>query len=94
MSQSDRIKRVEEYIAQLGRNFNVIYKRVADSESKAKSLEADLLRMKSEIEALKTENQRLKEDAVSKGEYDEFMNRLIASLNGLLSATSQGEISQ
>ena len=94
MSQSERIKKVEEYVAQLGRNFNVIYKKVADSESKAKSLEADLSRTKSEIEALKAENQRLRENAVSKAEYDEFMNRLIASLKELLSTTTQGEISQ
>jgi len=87
MAQPVRIKEMEDYIKRVGELLNVVYKKVADAESKVNSLEADLSRLRQEVEALKAENVRFKENAISKEEYEEFMNRLIDSLKGLLPET-------
>jgi regulator of replication initiation timing len=84
MAQPVRIKEMEDYIKRLGELLNLVYKKMTDTESKVNSLESDLSKLREDVEALKTENMRLKENAISKGEYEEFMNRLIDSLKGLL----------
>jgi len=89
MSTSHRIKEMEEYIKKLGELLNVIYKKIGDTESKISSIEAELSRSKEEIAALKTENVKLTEAAVPKAEYEEFMNRLIDALKGLLPDSTQ-----
>jgi len=84
MAQSVRIKEMEEYVRRIGELLNLVYKKVADTESKINTLEADVSRLRSEVEALRAENIRAKENIVSKEEYEEFMNRLVDSLKGLL----------
>lgn len=94
MAQSVRIKEMEDYIKRLGELLNLVHKKMTDTESKVNSLEADISRLKVEVEALKSENVRLKENTISKGEYEEFMNRLIDGLKELLPETSQEGISE
>ena len=93
MSTSQRIKEMEEYIKKLGELLNLIYKKIGDTESKISSIEAELSRSKEEIADLRTENVKLTEAAVPKAEYEEFMNRLINALKGLLpDGTQQGTV--
>jgi septal ring factor EnvC (AmiA/AmiB activator) len=93
MSASQRIKEMEEYIKKLGELLNVIYRKIGDTESKISSIEAELSKTNEEIAALKTENVKLTDAAVPKAEYEEFMNRLIDALKGLLpDGTQQGTV--
>ncbi len=94
MAQSVRMKEMEDYIKKIGELLNVVYKKISEVESKANSLEADIARLKVEIGTLKSENVALRQNVLSKGEYEEFMNRLVSSLKGLLSDTSKEEASQ
>ncbi|MCJ7768797.1 hypothetical protein MUP79_10450 [Candidatus Bathyarchaeota archaeon] len=88
------MKEMEDYIKKIGELLNVVYKKISEVESKANSLEADISRLEVEIGTLKSENVALRQNVLSKGEYEEFMNRLINSLKGLLSETSKDETSQ
>lgn len=94
MAQSVRMKEMEDYIKKIGELLNVVYKKISEVESKANSLEADISRLEVEIGTLKSENVALRQNVLSKGEYEEFMNRLVSSLKGLLSETSKEETSQ
>ena len=94
MAQSVRVKEMEDYIKRLGELLNIVYKKMTDTESKVNSLEEDLSRLRGEVEALKTEGMRLKEGTISKEEYEEFMNRLIDGLKGLLPETPEEEASE
>jgi hypothetical protein len=94
MAQSVRLEEMEGYIRRLGELLNLVYKKMLDDESKRNSLEADLSRLRRELEALKNENTGHKDNAISKREYEEFVNCLIESLKGLLSETSREGISE
>jgi len=94
MAQSARVREMESYIKKLGELLNLVYKKVTEAESKIESLEGDLSSLREEIEALKTENEKLKENTISKGEYEEFMNRLIDGLKGLLSESPEEKTSE
>lgn len=93
MAQSVRVKEMEDYIKRLGELLNLVYKKMADTESKVNSLEADLSAVKKEVEDLRAENVRLKENTMSKAEYEDFMNRLIDSFKGLLPETPREGLS-
>ena len=84
MAQSARMKEMEGYIKKVGELLNVVYKKATDVESKIGSLESEIAKLREDVNALKAENARLREDAISKGEYEEFMNRLVDGLKGLL----------
>ncbi len=94
MAQSVRFEEMEEYIRRLGELLSLVYKKAVDAESKGNSLEAEVSRLNREIQALQNENMGLRENAISKREYEEFVNRLIESLKGLLPYTSSEGISE
>jgi chromosome segregation ATPase len=94
MAQSVRLEEMEEYIRRLGELLNLVHKKMLDDESKRNTLEADLARLRKEVEALKNENMGHKDNATSKREYDEFVNCLIESLKGLLTETPREGISE
>jgi chromosome segregation ATPase len=91
MAQSVRIKEMEDYIKKIGEFLNVVYKKVSEAESKSNSLETSLSKLKDDIEGLKAENMKLRQNFVSKEEYEEFMKMLIDSLKGLLPEAPQKE---
>ena len=91
MAQSVRIKEMEDYIKKIGELLNIVYKKVSEAESKSNSLETSLSKLKDDIEGLKAENMKLRQNSVSKEEYEEFMKMLIDSLKGLLPETPQNE---
>jgi chromosome segregation ATPase len=91
MAQSVRIKEMEDYIKKRGEFRNIVYKKVSEAESKSNSLETSLSKLKDDIEGLKAENMKLRQNFVSKEEYEEFTKMLIDSLKGLLPEASQKE---
>lgn len=93
MAQSVRMKEMEDYIKKIGELLNVVYKKVSEVESKSNSLETSLSKLRADVEDLKTENMRLRQNSVSKEEYEEFMGRLTDSLKGVLSEAPQKETS-
>jgi regulator of replication initiation timing len=88
------MKEMEDYIKKIGELLNIVYKKISEVESKATSLEADVSRIKFDVETLKSENTTLGQNVLSKGEYEEFMNRLVNSLKGLVPETPKEDISQ
>jgi len=89
LSQSVRMKEMEDYIKKIGELLNVVYKKVSDAESKSNSLEASVSKLRADVEDLKAESMKIKQNSVSKEEYEEFMNKLVDSLKGLLSEAPQ-----
>ncbi len=93
MAQSVRMKEMEDYIKKIGELLNVVYKKVSEAESKTNSLETNLSKLKTDVEDLKNENLRLRQNSVAKEEYEEFMNKLVDSLKGLLPESPQEDTS-
>ena len=94
MAQSVRMNEMEEYIKKMGELLNVVYRKASDAESKVYALEAGLSKLSNEVEALKAEKTRSREDFVSKEEYEDFMNRLTNSLKEITQEASGAEASQ
>ena len=93
MAQSVRMKEMEDYIKKIGELLNVVYKKVAEAESKSNSLEESVSKLRVDVEDLKAENVKLRENSVSKDEYEAFMKMLVDSLKGLLPVTPHEEAS-
>jgi molecular chaperone GrpE (heat shock protein) len=93
MAQSVRMREMEDYIKKIGELLNVVYKKVSEAESKTVSLETSLSKLKADVEDLKNENLRFRQNSVSKEEYEEFMSKLVDSLKGLLPEAPQEEVS-
>jgi hypothetical protein len=87
MAQSVRMKEMEDYIKKIGELLNVVYRKISEVESKATLLETDVSRLKNQVETLKSENATLKQTVLPKEDYEEFMNRLVDSLKGVLPET-------
>ena len=78
---------MEEYIKKIGELLNVVYKKISEVETKVNALDTEVTRVKNEIVTMKAENLKLVQNIISKQEYEEFMNRLVKSLQGIVSET-------
>jgi len=90
MSQP-RTGELEDYIKRLGEHMNIMYSKINEMNKRIKESEDVIAQLRTNLENNTEIISNLKENNVSKVEFDEFVSRLTESLRDLLPPLPVGE---
>ena len=90
MSQPKTIE-LEDYIKRLGEYMNFMYSKINEINKRIKESEDSIVQLRTKMENNAEAISNLKENNVSKVEFDEFVSRLTESLRDLLPPLPVGD---
>jgi peptidoglycan hydrolase CwlO-like protein len=78
-----QISELEDYIKRMGEHINLIYKRLEEIEGKINAVSGDVNGLKAATETNKVDISNIRENMVSRPDFDDFVKRLTDSFKEL-----------